>query len=205
MHELTNKTFGKLKVLKIHSRDKHKHLRWLCKCECGNEVVVLSDNLLRSHTTSCGCERIRRNSEVHRIHGKTNTREYVAWINMLNRCEDPKNKRYDRYGGRGISVCEKWHTFNGFWEDMEEGYAENLTIDRINGDGNYQKSNCKWSTITEQANNTSTNRLVTVDGITDTVANLCRRFEMKYTTAIQRLSNGWSADKAFKTPRREVG
>lgn len=208
MRDLTNSKSGKLTVLSIHSRDKHGHIKWLCRCNCGNEAIVLSDNLIRNHTTSCGCERTRINSEVHKTHGKRYTkngqsREYTTWCNMLSRCRNPKGEHYSDYGGRGISVCEKWYTFEGFWEDMENGYIPSLTIDRIDVNGNYCKENCRWATIKEQANNRRSNHYVFYCGEKMTLQEACQKREIDYHSVAARLKLGWNFEKVIETPIRQ--
>jgi len=123
-----------------------------CLCTCGNNTLVRPCNLRSGHTSSCGC--------LCKPHGMTNTRIFRIWAHMLNRCSNSKNQKYRRYGGRGIYVCPEWHTFTTFrdWA-LSNGYTPKLSIDRENNDGNYEPSNCRWATATQQARNTSTNVL----------------------------------------------
>jgi hypothetical protein len=206
--DLTGKRFGKLTVIKIDSKDKFRHLRWLCKCDCGNETVVLSDNLKRNHTKSCGCEITRVNSEVHKKHGKRYTpngqsREYTIWCNMLGRCKNPKRPDYCHYGGRGIKVCKKWHAFEGFWEDMRATYRDGLTLERIDVNGDYCPENCRWATMPEQANNKTNNHHVNYNGEKMTLKEACEKQGINYSTVFGRLKLGWDFEKAIKTPIRK--
>ena len=114
------------------------------------------------------------------------SRQYYSWASIKQRCSNQNNPGYKWYGAKGITYDKKWDTFKGFWEDMADGYADNLTIDRINGRGNYEKSNCRWITHKAQCNNRSSNNMVTIDGITKTMAAWCELSTVKPSTVRQR-------------------
>ena len=155
--DLTGQKFGLLTVLERYPNANDGHSRWLCRCECGNTSVVQSNNLKStSKVKSCGCLIRKRVGQLNLIHGKTKTKEFKAWDSMHQRCYNPKNPSYYRYGGRGITICSKWRqSFQAFLEDMGAAPAKHLSIDRINNDGNYEPGNCKWSTAKEQRANQS--------------------------------------------------
>ena len=127
-----------------NSKERKKY--GLFKCFCGNEFEAQIDNIKNRNTKSCGCLKIK--------HKLTNHRLYHIWYNMLQRCYNPKNKQYKDYGGRGITVCERWHLVENFIEDIYPTYEEGLTLDRIDVDGNYEPSNCRWATKSVQNRNT---------------------------------------------------
>lgn len=132
-------------------------------------------------------------------------RLYTVWWNMLERCNNPNNHNYHGYGGRGISVCDDWLGSCGYknfekWA-INNGYKENLTIDRIDVNKGYDSTNCRWVTITEQANNRRTNRIITYKNVTDTLANICRKFDKDYMLVNNRLQKGWEVQKALDTPK----
>lgn len=132
--------------------------------------------------------------------------EYNSWRAMKTRCLDPNYRRYDIYGGRGIHVCERWLDFANFLADMGQKPTKAHSIDRINSDGNYEPGNCKWSTQRQQMNNMSRNRLVTVDGITDTFSGHARRYGINVYTVHSRVrQHGWSIELALRTPSKGVG
>jgi hypothetical protein len=149
--DLTGQRFGKLVVVSMAGKTKYWDRKWLCKCDCGGDALVLGGNLKRGHTTSCGCSRI----DAITSHGGCGSRLYTIWSLMIRRCEKEYDGRYHRYGGRGISVCDEWRNSFEVFRDwaMENGYEPTLTIDRINNDGNYEPANCRWATLKDQAQN----------------------------------------------------
>lgn len=167
--DLNEQKFGRLTVLKFAKKVKRK-THWLCKCDCGNERVVYSGHLKNGHTQSCGCYMKERSSEANIKHGqnrsKKPTSEYKTWIDIKYRCsENAADNNFKSYYGKGIRVCERWiNSFENFFEDMGKKPSPKHSIDRINNDGNYEPSNCKWSTNREQARNKSTNRWIEANG-----------------------------------------
>ncbi|HFK1476726.1 hypothetical protein OCF13_26385 [Bacillus tropicus] len=152
--DLTGKKFGRLTVVERVENDKYKNVRFRCICDCGNHKVIYRNALATGRTVSCGCYNKEATSKRAKIHGNSKTPEYSAIISIIGRCENPKNPEYNNYGGRGISVCERWRSSPGlFVEDMGERPSPNHSIDRIDVNGNYEPSNCRWATLSEQGHN----------------------------------------------------
>lgn len=207
---LKGQRFGRLLVLeKTESKKispRHTVTMWICRCDCGNEKIIRSDSLRSGRTQSCGCFREERISNNERRHGMSKDRLYVTWTNMKKRCHNPKIAEYENYGGRGISVCEEWKTsFKAFYEwSMLTGYEENLTIDRINVNGNYEPSNCRWIPRKEQSLNKTTSHYLTYDGKTQTIKEWADELGFKYDTLHSRIMYyKWSVEKALTTPVKQ--
>lgn len=156
---IAGQKFGRLTAIELAdpyvSKSGMQRTRWRCVCDCGAEACVQSRFLMSGATQSCGCLQAEVNSSAHTTHGGSNSRLYNIWCGMKDRCSNPNNNRYDRYGGRGIIVCEEWRgSFESFsrWA-FANGYNDSLSIDRVNNDGNYEPKNCRWATAKEQANN----------------------------------------------------
>lgn len=207
--DLTGKRYGKLTVLEYsHTDPKSRKSYWKCKCDCGSTKVICASNLRSGNTSSCGCGE-DENREVlmkefyneHFRHGQSYTRIHRTWAHMKERCENPKSKDYALYGGRGISVCEEWSKPGGFdaffkWA-MDNGYNDELTIDRKDPNGNYEPSNCRWETPEKQANNRRTNRSITIDGETKTLAEWCKEYGKNYSAVYWRIESGMSPKEAL--------
>lgn len=159
--------FGKLTTKSFHTKNGRQI--WMCICDCGEVTFVKKDHLLYGYTKSCGCFRVEMGKIKNKTHGMTSSRTWNSWVAMKRRCED-NHAQYSDYGGRGITVCERWlHSFENFLEDMGER-PEGMTLDRKENNKGYYKDNCKWSTRKEQNNNQRTNKFITYSGRTQTIS-----------------------------------
>lgn len=203
--DITGKHYGRLVAIEKVDNDRNNHKRWLCKCECGNEAIVLENDLVTSKTRSCGCYYKETRKTVSKTHGGSKTRLFHIWSSMRKRCENPSHKDYGYYGGRGITVCDEWNEYEAFskWA-YENGYADNLSIDRIDVNKGYSPDNCRWADAITQANNTRRNRMITYNGETKSLAMWARQYDLPQKLVRRRLEDGWSTEKALITPRRKV-
>jgi len=165
----------------------------LCQCECGNIIKTNAYNFKSGHTKSCGCIKIK-----HGFAGKE--RLYTIWQNMKKRCDNTKDKRYNRYGGRGISVCKEWNNDYSIFRNwaIENGYHNTLTIDRINNNGNYEPSNCRWATTKQQANNTSRNHYIELNNKNNTISEWADILGINYSTIRGRIRKSVGIDTPLR-------
>ena len=193
--DITGNNYGRLTVIEPAGKEGTGAALWKCRCECGNEIITRGASLKSGHTKSCGCYK----SDIHSTHRKKNTRLYEIWRGMKKRCGLDTLHNYDAYGGRGITICDEWkNDFMSFYTwAMENGYQEHLTLDRKDNNGNYEPSNCKWSTVEEQANNRRSNRLITANGETHTIAEWARITGLTRRKIIYRIEKGLSPEKAL--------
>ena len=203
VNDLTGKRFGRLTVIGVEDNGKRKTY-YACQCDCGNVKVIRADALVSGCTVSCGCkkrEQDRLNLTANHSHKMSGTRLYNIWSGLKGRCNNPNDPRYDRYGGRGISVCDEWNTsFQSFYDwAINNGYSDDLTIDRIDNDGNYEPTKCKWSTNKEQCNNRVTNINIKIGNTTKTLTEWCEIFNVdtKRTMARYRRDGFVSIDRLF--------
>lgn len=205
--DLVGEKFGKWSVVQKGVSTDAGKVRWVCLCSCGTQKLVVGSDLKGGKSTQCrscsaksagNVERLKgRSSDV--THGMSRTRFYNIWLGVLNRCSNG-NKDYQ---GRGIKVCDRWLNFEAFKEDMYGGYKENLTIDRVDNNGNYEPSNCRWATHSEQARNTRRNKLLTYKGDTMTLVDWCEVLGLKYHTVKKRLNSGWGVEDAFEKVKQK--
>lgn len=204
--DLTGKSFGRWTVIneaepKYYSNRRIRY--WNCRCDCGVERAVKEQSLKDGSSNSCGCYHSDIMHTVGRnrvTHGQSNTRLYRVYRHMICRCTNPHDIRYARYGGRGIRVCDEWNSFEAFYQwSMLTGYDDTKSIDRIDNNGDYRPDNCRWVSISEQANNKSTTRLIEYQGESMSIAEWAVKLGMPYKKLHKRIYSGWSPEKALST------
>lgn len=175
--------------------------KWLFRCSCGTEITAFYRDWETGRKVSCGCARSANISASVTRHGaarrQTTTAEYRSWSNAKNRCYNPNNRSYARYGERGIRMCEKWiNDFEAFLADMGPRPSANHSIDRIDVNGSYEPTNCRWADRRTQSRNRTSNRMVVFKGIEMPAAEVPRSVRVPYQTFLHRLDRGWSAEQA---------
>jgi hypothetical protein len=202
--DIEGQRFGRHVVIGYKGSRNGQHSEWYCKCDCGIIHVVTTNNLLRGTTKSCGCLNSELCGNLKATHGMSRTRVYSTWSNMIGRCTRKSSSSYARYGGAGITVCERWRlSFENFFADMGGPPSADHSIERIDRTRGYEPSNCRWADRTEQQNNREVNHRVTIDGRTQTLAEWCREFGINGSTVRNRIGRGWSPEKALTTKRRQ--
>lgn len=181
--------YGQLTVLAYGGRSSTNKLLWECSCTCGGEVSVAANNLVSGHTRSCGCLQ----KVCLQTHGLSRHYLYPVWYGMMARCYTKTNKRYEQYGGRGITVCKRWHSLSKFIKDMHPRPA-GTSLDRIDNDAGYSPRNCRWGTSAEQANNKRSSVLLEFNGMEKTAAQWSRELGISSSTIRARLRLGWSVE-----------
>lgn len=177
--------------------------KWLFRCDCGEQVITSGADVRNGKTKSCGCYNREALVARNTTHGKTNHFMFGAWRDLKQRCYNPKNEAYPNYGGRGITVCDRWlESFENFLADMGER-PEGKSIDRIDNDKGYEPSNCRWATRVEQANNTRRNTYIEVDGLILLKKGWAEKMGISIYTINKRLDRGWPPHLAVTKPASE--
>ncbi len=195
--------FDRLVVLKELSERRHGKKTYLCICDCGNECSCIGCVLRMNRVKSCGC--LPKETKHGHARGGQKSAEYLIWGAMRQRCRNPRNKRFPCYGGRGISVCERWNLFENFISDMRMRPTKSHSIDRIDNDGDYEPNNCRWATPTEQARNTRRSIYVDYCGKRMPLKEACEAIGVKYGTIICRIHRGQSPQEAIVINDQYVG
>lgn len=194
--------YGRLTAISLAGRGPSGRQIWKFKCDCGKEVEVLAKQVRNGHNSSCGCYRrecLVERSKANATHGMTNSPEYHCWLAMRKRCGDPEHKSYARYGGRGISVCERWQdSFENFYADMGPRPSLQHTIERNDNDAYYNPQNCRWATKKEQARNRRSTVNLSVNGETICLTEAAERLGLRVDTVWRRLNkHGWTVEQLF--------
>lgn len=199
-NNLTGQRFGRLTVIARGENTKSGKATWVCVCDCGKkkEKPVTAYDLTTGKVRSCGCLYLTSNKGRRKTHGKTGTRLYQIWFSMRQRCHYPASLSYRRYGGRGIEVCDEWNNFQTFYDwAMANGYRDDLTLDRIDSNGNYAPSNCRWATMKEQQNNRSNNIRVSIGGVERTLSEWSDVSGIPRSTLTWRVKHNWAENELF--------
>lgn len=196
--DISGNRYGMLTAIKHVGKGK-----WLCRCDCGRESIHYGHHLRRGAIKSCGCVHyvnrgIKQSCDLPR---ESRDRLYHIWRGMKDRCFNPSSKNYELYGGKGIKVCNEWLEFPAFMEwSISHGYTDELSIDRINGNGDYCPENCRWATAIEQSNNRYTNKYIEFNGKRLSYSQWARETGLHKNTIRMRILSGWSVEDCLNTP-----
>lgn len=192
MSDITGQKFNRLVAIEPHSKNKWGNVVWKCKCECGNEHLAAEGKLKQGKVKSCGCLAKELHIKQLETHGLTTggkPRTFIIWNGMKYRCLNPKSDSYQSYGGRGIKICEEWLNFEKFHDwAINNGYSDELSLDRIDNDKNYEPSNCKWVTPSENYKKQRNARYITIENITLNVNDWCKYLKISKPTAYKYLN-----------------
>jgi hypothetical protein len=204
--DLTGQKFGRLTVLH-YSHTIDQKAMWQCECECGNKPIIVAASLRSGHTKSCGCYKLEAAAIANTTHGLSGkkTRLYEIWIGMKARCFRKSHRAYKYYGGRGITVCQEWKDdFKAFYDwAFINGYEEDLSLDRIDVNGNYEPNNCKWATFLEQSRNKQNSSFIEINGEYKTIAEWSEISGVKPGTFHSRIARGWEGEELL-TPAKKT-
>ena len=204
---MIGKRFGRLTVV-AETQSRKGRAMWICRCDCGQLTTVYGVNLRNGNTRSCGClhkeslESVTK--DINTKHGMCGSRIYRIWLHMKERCTNPNCKSYANYGGRGVKVCNEWSSnFQKFYDwSLMNGYEEHLTIERIDVNGNYEPSNCRWATMKEQANNKRNTVFITHNEITLPITEWAKVVGINYRTLKTRYSSGDRSPEIFRPVKK---
>jgi hypothetical protein len=196
--DLTGQRFGLLSVVG-YAGSCSSGASWVCQCDCKRFKTIRSSSLRSGRTRSCGCATIEFHRQRNIGH---NGAEYHIWHKMIERCKRPESTAYHRYGGRGISVCERWSVYENFLADMGRRPSSKHSLDRINNDGNYDPQNCRWATVLEQSRNRSDNLRIEHQGVTLTLVEWSEKTGLSQATIGYRLRMGWKVEDALTRPTK---
>ena len=202
--DIAGEKFGKLLAIsQEEKRSASGSVMWKCVCDCGNTPVISGSSLRSGNSKSCGCAKYGNTvKHGHSRAGKVSS-EYSIWVSMKQRCENPNNKNYARYGGRGITICERWNSFENFASDMGSRPTTKHSVDRIDNNGPYSPWNCRWATSKTQGANMRNNIIVTLDGETMCLAEAVKKRGQNYYVVYSRMRRGgWTLEQALNTPTR---
>lgn len=207
-NNLSGKTFGRWTVIRYAGTDSRRYALWLCECNCEEKTRrSVSGVLLRSgESKSCGCLHKDILSAMFTKHGRSKTKVYASYHSMRSRVLNSADLHFKCYGGRGITICQRWlDSFEAFYDDMAKSWRPKLTLDRKDVNGNYCPENCCWATRTEQNNNKRTNRYITYEGATRTVAQWAAHVGLPWEVVYRRVRNGWDFKRVLEFPHISHG
>jgi hypothetical protein len=208
--DLTGLKFGRLTFVGYLGKTFGTTFHWECRCDCGKTIIAQSKNIKNGRTKSCGCFQIETIKKLRTTHGECQldrrSPEYRAWAAMKSRCNNPKGRGYEDYGGRGIKVCDKWSkSFEDFLADMGRRPSPKHSLDRFpNNDGNYEPDNCRWATPRQQNSNTRKSLNISIRGETKCLSEWARISGNSKQLIHQRLKKGWEKEKAIFFKQKKI-
>ena len=196
--DMTGQRYGRLVVLELEKRD-DKHAYWNAICDCGKTVVVKRNELCRGKVKSCGCLRVDNTRRMKTTHGLKHLEEYGVWKHIRQRCTNKNDKDFNNYGGRGITVCDRWADFKNFVQDMGTRPTKYHQIDRIDNSKGYGPDNCRWATCKANNRNRRDNVVIEIEGVSKTVPEWAELYGIRPGLIHLRLRRGWPPNRAIES------
>ncbi len=203
--DITGYVFGRLLVISYAGQNARRISTWVCKCDCGEIVVINKNHLNSGITQSCGClqrEKARGAGDRTRTHGLSTSPVYAVWDSMIQRCHNPSRKDFPHYGGRGIQVCDKWRKFENFLSDMGQP-PKGMSLERIDVNRGYSLDNCTWIPKADQYYNRTDTKYLEIDGVKQPLGLWAKQKNLKYRLLSDRVRRGWPVEKLFIAPLKK--
>lgn len=209
IRDISDQKFGRLTAVKLIGLSKSRKAVWLCKCDCGNSVEILSSSLINGQTKSCGCWQKEWSINKHTTHGGSKHPLYTTWDRMMSRCYNSNDRNFKNYGARGIGVYEEWrkdpNKFYAYVSILPNFGDKNRTLDRVDNNKNYEPENLRWATARQQMRNSRINKNLTFDGKTQCLSAWAEELNIDKRTINGRLRSNWSVERALTEPIHNCG
>jgi hypothetical protein len=203
IEDITGRLFGRLTPVSVVAKQGRRGAFWLCECACGSRTTVSHTKIISGHTKSCGCYNSEARAAKNYKHGQSKTKEHVVWMAMRSRCNNPHDKNYKNYGGRGITVCKRWDSYTNFINDMGQR-PSGFSIERIDNSKGYSPENCTWASRRQQSLNKRTTVFVIYKGEKRPLVEVTSEADVSHLNVRRKLARGWSIERAIQASKKQA-